>query len=301
MILVTGGLGFIGSHTGAALRDLGADVLLGQRRAGPPDPPAPVARVDCTDFDSLRAVGEHHRITGVVHLAAAGLGAGSALDKLWADTLALFTVLRAAREWKVERILLASTIGVYAGVLGGAFREDLPLPVASPHAIPAAKKMAEVIADVVAAQDGLPLVGARIGAIWGPLGRSPSPFFAAPQLVHSAVRSGPAPVGLRADDAVDMLYAKDAGRALALLATGAGLRHRTYNVGSGRLTTNREVAAAIARVVPGAAPRLTEGQPTAPTAALDVERLRADTGFTPAYPLDAGVADYAAWLRTHER
>ena len=301
MILVTGGLGFIGSHTAAALRDLGADVLLGQRRAGPPDPLAPVVRVDCTDLDNLRAVGSRHRVTGVVHLAAAGLGAGPALDKLWADTLSLFTVLRAAREWEVERVVLASTIGVYAGVPDGVFREDLALPMASPHAIPAAKKVTEVVAGVVAAQDGLPLVSARIGAIWGPLGRSPSPFFGAPQLVHAAVRGGPAPAGVRAGDAVDMLYAKDAGRALALLATGAGLRHRTYNVGSGRLTTNREVAAAIARVVPGAAPELTEGDQPEPAAALDIGRLRADTGFAPAYPLDVAVADYAAWLRTHER
>jgi UDP-glucose 4-epimerase len=181
------------------------------------------------------------------------------------------------------------------------FREDLPIPLASPHPIPAAKKVTEVVADVVATHDGLPLVSARIGAIWGPLGRSPSPFFGAPQLMHAAVRGGPAPLGIRPGDAVDMLYAKDAGRALALLATGAGLRHRTYNVGSGQLTTNRDVAAAIARVVPGAAPELTEEDRPAPAAALDIGRLRADTGFAPAYSLDLAVADYAAWLRTHER
>ena len=298
MILVTGGLGFVGSHTAAALRDLGADVLLGQRRAGPSDPLAPVVRVDCTDLDSLRTVGERHQVTGIVHLAAAGLGAGAALDKLWADTQALFAVLRVAQEWEVGRVVLASTIGVYAGVRDSTFREDLPLPMASPHTIPAAKKVTEVVAGAL---DGLPLVSARIGAIWGPLGRTPSPFFGAPQLMHAAVRGGPAPLGLNAGDAVDMLYARDAGRALALLATGAGLRHRTYNVGSGRLTTNREVAAAIARVVPGAAAELTGGDQSAHAAALDIARLRADTGFAPGYPLDAAVSDYAAWLRGHER
>src|SRR5690349_6985171 len=126
MILVTGGLGFIGSHTANALRDLGADVLLGQRRAAPPDQAGPVVRVDCTDPASLLAVGERHRVTGIVHLAAAALGAGPTLDKLWADTRALFAVLWAAQEWAVERVVLASTIGVYAGVPDGALREDLP-------------------------------------------------------------------------------------------------------------------------------------------------------------------------------
>ncbi|REG00306.1 NAD-dependent epimerase/dehydratase family protein [Asanoa ferruginea] len=162
MILLTGGLGFIGSHTAAALRDLGADVLLGQRRAGPL-----AVRVDCTDLDSLRAVGARHQVTGIVHLAAAGLDAGPVLDKLWADTLSLFNVLRVAQEWDVQRVVLASTIGVYAGVPDGVFREDLPLPLASPHAIPAAKKVTEVVAGAL---DGLPLVCARIGAIWGAAG-----------------------------------------------------------------------------------------------------------------------------------
>jgi UDP-glucose 4-epimerase len=315
MILVTGGLGFVGSHTSRALLDLGADLVIGQRRTGravdllaPSAGNLAIQQTDCTDFDSVVAVGKRHKITAIVHLAAAGLTEGSAIDKLWADTRALFTVLHAAREWNVDRVLLASTIGVYGGVAAAdAYQEDVPLPVASPHAIPAAKKIAEIVADVVAAQDGLDLVSARIGAIWGPLGRPASPFFAAPQLIHAAVRGQVATGGIapHADDAIDMLYARDCGRALALLATSTGLRHRAYNVGSGRLTTNREVAAAVERVVPGACPELAAGRSAqAPVrdAPLDIERLHADTWFVPEYDLDRGIADYAAWPHTgHER
>ncbi|NUR71025.1 MAG: NAD(P)-dependent oxidoreductase [Hamadaea sp.] len=288
MILVTGGGGFLGTHVTQALRDFGEEVVIARRQGPTP--------VDVTDLASVLALGSRYPITRVVHLAAAGLTEGSTLDKLWADTLGLFSVLRAAYEWNVERVLLASSIGVYAGVTpdDGFYHEDARLPVASPHAIPAVKKIAETVA---AAQREVPAVTARIGAIWGPRGRSASPFFAAPGLIHQVVR-GEQPTAA-ADDAIDMLYAKDCGAAVAHLATSSRLRHSAYNIGSGRVTSNRELAGAIERVVPGARIALTDGGEA--QAALDVTRLSADTEFVPAYALDRAVADYTAWLAVHER
>jgi UDP-glucose 4-epimerase len=306
VILVTGGRGFIGSHTSRALLDMGERCLIGGRTARrSPDLPvtgdqAVVERMDCTDLDSLLDVGKRHDITGIVHLAAAGLGTEASLDELWANTRALFNVLRAAQEWDVARVVLASSIGVYGGAdVADAYREDVPLPIGSVHLIPAHKKSAEILASAVSGSTGLDIVSVRIGAIWGPLGRPASPFFGAPQLVHAAVGGHALPGPLYAEDAIDMCYVRDCGRAIALLQTSAALNHRTYNVGSGRTTTNREVAEALGRAVPGWVPGLTEGRRpgTAPVVRLDIDRLRGDTGFEPEYDLGRAVGDYVRWLQ----
>ena len=79
------------------------------------------------------------------------------------------------------------------------------------------------------------------------------------------------------------------------------LHHRTYNVASGRVTTNNDVIEALHRTAPDADLDLPSGaQPTGQP--LDITRLREDTGFTPEYDTATAAADYVAWLRAgHER
>ncbi|CAG6399122.1 NAD(P)-dependent oxidoreductase [Streptomyces cocklensis] len=330
MILVTGGLGFIGTHTARALLDLGESCVLLQRRAVTALPATLAAehgtrlfteQADLADREQVRAVGDRHRITGVVHLAGSvpwPPAPGHPVDAARAALDSLFTVVQAAAEWKAARVVVASTIGVYAGAGAGAetghgdvdpgaaapLGEDLPLPMTSGHVIPAFKKIGELLTDHLAAATGVDLVNARISAAWGPLGRPASVFFAAPQLVHAAAR-GTAPdlsalyAPAHADQGIDLIYAKDCGRALALLQQAPRLNHRTYNVASGRVTTNAEVVAALSALAPGSPIDLPPGRaPQAPAdICLDITRLRQDTGYTPEYDTARAVADYLGWLR----
>jgi UDP-glucose 4-epimerase len=208
----------------------------------------------------------------------------------------------------VRRFSVASTIGVYAGVDEVALREDARLPVLAGHQIPVFKKTAELFAALTAESAGFEAVSLRIGTIWGPLGVPDSPFFALPRLLSAAVwgedpdLTPPRPAAY-ADDASDLCYVKDCGRAIALVMLAERLNHRTYNVSAGRLVRYSEVVAAINAVVPGANIALPEGRnpDRPPDNYLDTTRLRADTGFRPEYDVEHAVPDYVDWLRGHDR
>ncbi|WP_327420892.1 NAD(P)-dependent oxidoreductase [Streptomyces sp. NBC_01527] len=309
MILVTGGFGFIGSHTVRALLDLGEDCVVVQRRAR--ELPAVLAgarveveQADVADRDALLAIGHRHDITGIVHLAgsypwppvpdAPVEATRRALD-------GLLNIAQAAQEWGVRRLGVASTIGVYFGARNdGPLREDVPLSMTARVSIPTFKKVGELLGGFLADTTGVDIVNYRVSGTWGPLGH-PDPFFAAPALVHAAARGtapdlshlvGPAFAG----DGLDLNYVKDTGRAIALLQLAGELNHRTYNVGSGRATTNAQLIETIRKVVPDAQVDLPAGG-GAPHLVLDISRLQEDTGYRAEYDTERAVGDYIAWLR----
>ena len=77
------------------------------------------------------------------------------------------------------------------------------------------------------------------------------------------------------------------------------------SIASGKALTNAEVAAVVQAAVPSARFELPEGRSPAspgPPVCLDISRLRADTGYRPAYDTARAVADYISWLRAgHQR
>ena len=312
MILITGGLGFIGSHTVQALLDAGEECVLVQRShatvpAGRFDRPVVVEQADATDLEALLDVGRRHQITGIVHLAGSMPWPPSSEPPVSAARRSLgslFNIIQAAQDWGVTRVGLASTIGVYGGArdpFEGPLTEDMPLSMSAPHLIPTFKKISELLGGHLADVTGIEVINLRISGTWGPLGHNPDPFFPAPQLVHAAAH-GRAPdlSGVRgrqhAEDSLDLCYVKDTGRAIALLQLADHLSHRTYNVASGRATTNAEVAAAIKTVVPDAQVDLPTGGETR-QAWLDITRLREDTGYEPVWDTERAAADYIDWLQ----
>lgn len=327
MILITGGLGFIGTHTTRALLDLGESCVLVQRRpkdrplpeplAGEPADRLAVEQADVHDLPALLAIGERHEITGVVHLA---FGPWPTTQDPIADVRAgiggLLNVVEAARGWGAQRVGVASTIGVYGGApaldSGEPPAEDVPLPMTSGHFIPLMKKLGELAADYIAghSEGGLSIHSMRIGGAWGPLGRPASPFFGAAQLVHAAARGTEPDFSALyakpyAQDGLDLCYVKDVGRAIALLQTAPSLHHGTYNVASGTVTTYADLVRALHEAGADVRTELPEGRsPDGPPhdLCLDIARLREDTGFEPAYDAGRAVADYLAWLRAgHEK
>jgi UDP-glucose 4-epimerase len=315
MLLITGGLGSIGSHTARALLDLGESVVLTAHRstrlpeflADEADGRVVVEPLDTTDEAAFLDIGKRHEITGIVHLAAARYDLPDPVAYLRADTLGLLNALKAATVWGVRRFSVASSIAVYLGVDEVALREEAPLPALAAHQIPVFKKTAELFATLAGDSAGFDVVNLRIGTVWGPLGVPDNPFTPLPRLLSAAVRGEdpdltPPRPSAYADDATDLCYVKDCGRAVALLMVAERLNHRTYNVSSGRPVRYGEVVAAINAAVP-ADIALPEGRnpDRPPDNHLDTTRLRDDTGFRPEYDVERAVGDYVDWLRGHDR
>ena len=118
-ILVTGGAGYIGSHTVRALRQAGRDVVvLDSLELGDADAviDAPLVEGDITDSELVAAVLRDYAVSDVIHFAAYK-SVGESMQspgKYWrnnvAGTAALLDTCRAAA---VERFVFSSSCSVY--------------------------------------------------------------------------------------------------------------------------------------------------------------------------------------------
>jgi len=153
MILITGGLGFIGLHTAKRFLDAGEKVVLTHYRVRrePDFIKAEIGKsvfiepLDVTSAHDAIDLARKHKVTGIVHLAVPGLNALSAADDYRVNVTGWLNILEAGRLCDARRISLASSIAVYAGLPAGPFREDMLLPVNSGNATETFKKALEIL------------------------------------------------------------------------------------------------------------------------------------------------------------
>ncbi len=138
-ILVTGGAGYIGSHTAKALAQAGHQPIVvdnlqhGHRwavRWGP------LVEQDLADRDALRDVFRAYRIDAVIHFAAL-IEAGESVQepaKYFRNNVAnTMNLLDAMRESGVRRIVFSSTAAVYGDPRQTPMPEDHPRQPVNPY------------------------------------------------------------------------------------------------------------------------------------------------------------------------
>jgi UDP-glucose-4-epimerase GalE len=132
-ILVTGGLGFVGSHfVWAAALEGQRVVVLDDGSAGRPAPlPAEVTveRGDIADAPQLRLLLERHRVDGVVHFAGliqVGESVRQPARYMDVNVIRSLRLLEVLREVGVARVVFSSTAAVYGNP------ERVPIPEGAP-------------------------------------------------------------------------------------------------------------------------------------------------------------------------
>ncbi len=313
-ILVTGGAGYIGSHTRYFLQKQGHSVLVvdnlsrGYRDAVPEDL---LHVIDVHETDRLAELLTHERIDAVVHFAAfISVGESTQLPELYfannvGGSVALFeAMLRAG----VKHLVFSSTAAAYGIPQRVPITEDQPNAPINPYG--ESKVMVENTLEWLDRYRDLRSIRLRYFNACGAepdagLGERHEPETHLIPLILRAVQTGKA-VTLFGDDYAtpdgtcirDYIHVSDLADAhiFALEHLLGGGKSDVFNVGTGSGKSVKEVVAAVERVtgkkVPYTVGPRREGDP--PSLVADSTKLQSALGWRPKRAdLDRIVAD--AW------
>jgi UDP-glucose 4-epimerase len=272
LVVVTGGAGFIGSHT--------VDLLISQRRRvvvldnfstgkranlarwmTPPhaldgaQPALEVAAVDVAHgiFAPLAALTAKHGPVGqIIHLAAQVSVVASVANPLvdmqvnYGGTL---HVLEYARATGVSKVVLASSAAVYGEVATLPVAETAPTQPLSPYGID--KYASELALSYYQAIHGVAASSLRFFNVYGPRQDPSSPYSGVISIFADRARSG-RPITVFGDGSQtrDFVYVGDVARAI-VTAANAAHGHPPINIGTGKAITVKELAHTIVELCGG--------------------------------------------------
>ncbi len=316
-ILVTGGLGFIGSNlirlmleTEPEWHVVNLDKLT---YAGNPQNLADVAdhlrytfvRGDVADRQLMDEIFRKEHISAVLHLAAESFVDRSIDDSspfIHSNIVGTQVLLDAARRYKLPRYVQVSTDEVY-GSLGqeGAFTEESVLAPNNPYS--ATKAAADLLCRSYFRTYGLPVLVTRCSNNYGP---RQFPEKLIPLMIHKALRDEPLPVYGDGLHVRDWLFVEDHCRAL-LAVLKAGRPGEVYNIGGGREMPNLELVQLLLRML-NKPEKLIQFVPDRPghdrRYAIDMTKISRELGWQPQVDFAAGISrtinwylNHAAWLK----
>jgi UDP-glucose 4-epimerase len=318
-ILVTGGAGYIGSHTVQQLLARGESVVVldnlstGFRQSVPG---VPLFDGDVGDAALVGSLLQQHGIRTVIHFAAHTIVPESVADPLkyyGNNTCQTRSLLAACAAHGVRNFVFSSTAAVYGIPASGVTAEDSPLAPINPYGT--SKLMSEwMLRDLAAASD-LRFVALRYFNVAGsdPQGRIGQSTRKATLLVKVACEVSvgrrdavnifgtdyPTPDGTGVRDYIHVVDLADA-HLLAVDYLRGGGASQTLNCGYGHGYSVREVLDSVQRIA-GAPLRVVEAPRRAgdpPSLVAESVRIRQVLGWTPRLDdLDGIVASSLNWER----
>jgi nucleoside-diphosphate-sugar epimerase len=316
---VTGGTGFLGGYLMAALEAAGHAPIAYD--VAPPAPEmlavAPLLAVrfragQTTDIARLFDVCRADAIDAIVH-AAGIVGLETSLAQPVAtyqtNIMGLVNVCEAARQFGLRKLIFISSNAAYHKGAGDALVETDPpfsVTVGNPAGHYGTSKMAgEAIGMAYATFQDVDFLSLRITAIYGFGMRSP--MYIKP-MVENAVLGLPTRFATGGPMKRDYTHVFDCCEAIVLALNAPRLHQgeqRVLNVAAGKACTAAEVAETVRKIIPGA--QIEIGDTLTPLeqenvkmrAPLDVTAARRLLGWSPQWPLEQGIRQYAERYRAY--
>ncbi len=310
-ILITGGAGFIGSHTARALLNRGDSVVLIDDFNDRYDPRLKEARVanmfepeeavtlvrgDFCDEALVTRTIQEHGITAIIHLgawAAIPRSIQSPLTYTNSNVTGTASVLEAAQKNKIEKIVIASSSSVYGGQKELPFREDMNImhPI-SPYA--ATKVATEALAYTWHHLYGVPTTCLRFFTVYGPWGRPEM----APFAFTKAIMNGEEIVLRGEGTSRDFTYIDDIIQGVISAFDNVHGYH-VYNLGeSDGVKLPRMVAAFESAIGKKAIVKIADLLPGEISSTLaDISNAKKDLHYNPTTPIEEGAKRFVDWYR----
>ncbi|MBI3763225.1 MAG: SDR family oxidoreductase [Chloroflexi bacterium] len=306
--LVTGGAGFIGSNIVETLVERGDTVRVVDdfstgKRANLDGLWDSIEFVegDLADMDVARRAVES--VDYVIHQAAIPSVPRSIADPIGnnrASVLATLSLLVAAREAGVKRLVYASSSSAYGEAVNGAKREDMPLQPLSPYGV--AKLAAEHYCLSFHTVYGFETVALRYFNVFGPR-QDPTSEYAAviPRFITTMLAGKRPTIYGDGEQTRDFTYVGNivAANLRALEAPGAA--GQTFNIAMGQPNSLNQLVEVLCELT-GAdvKPVYAEARPgDIKHSVADVSKARRLLGFTPQISLVEGLGLTVGWFRKH--
>ncbi|MEA2750872.1 MAG: UDP-glucuronate 4-epimerase [Myxococcales bacterium] len=312
--LVTGGVGFIGSHLCRALLERGDSVCILDDFSNAPYPtalkrknehallrefPGAVEVVEGCVTDAELAAGLVDRTAGIVHLAGlAGVRPSFAEPGRYArvNVEGTATLLDAAQRAGRERFVFASSSSVYGNATPLPAVEDAPAIVPeSPYA--ASKRSAElVVSAMLRKTPRMRCPALRFFTVYGPWQR---PEMAITTFLRHILAGEP--ITMFGDGSMrrDFTHVDDIVRGIIASMDHAPEGCRPFNLGSGAPVTLNELVGAMGKAA-GRTPAIVHAPvPLGDVDATfaDISRAKTELGWEPRVKLEEGLASVVEWLK----
>lgn len=309
-ILITGGAGFIGSHSAALFlregwrvgvldefNDFYDPAIKRRNLAGLPGTVELFeGDIRCPD-DVARAFAPGWDV--VLHLAArAGVRPSIKEPGLYVQTnlAGTLNVLDAAVAGGAKKFLFASSSSVYGAADEVPFREDAPLRrTFSPYA--ATKAAGEQLCSTYSHLYGLPVVSLRFFTVYGP---SQRPDLAIHKFTRAISEGRPIEQFGDGSSRRDYTFIDDIVQGIRASADYAGEKYDVFNLGESETTSLAELIAAIEKAVGKKA--VIEHKPEQPgdmpETWADISKARRLLGYAPKTKIAEGIPKFIEWFRS---